>query len=224
MKPQPAGNDGKTVFIVDDHPLFRRGVAECLVSAGFEVVGEAADPVETLEQLHLHPADVAVVDLYLAEGSGLELIHDLRRLWPEMKILVLTMKDESFHASRVMRAGANGFISKASRPERIIEAIQRVCSGGVYVSEAMASRIIGQMTARARAPAEIGVELLTDREVAVLEMIGSGMPARRIAKALSISPKTVDSHRQHIKAKLKLDNAAALSRFALEWVSERSGK
>ena len=224
MKPQPAGNDGRTVFIVDDHPLFRRGVAECLVSAGFEVVGEAADPAETLEQLRLHPADVAVVDLYLAEGSGLELIHDLRRLWPTMKILVLTMKDESFHASRVMRAGANGFASQTSRPEQIIEAVRAVCSVGVYVSEAMASRIIGQMTARARAPIEIGVELLTDREVAVLEMIGSGMPARRIAKALNISPKTVDSHRQHIKAKLKLDNAAALSRFALEWVSERAGR
>jgi len=218
-----SNESGKTVFLVDDHPLTRRGVASCLGAAGFEIVGEASSPPQAIDMLRRRPADIAIVDLRLQEGSGLELIHDLRRLWPTMKILVLTTKNESFHAARAMRAGAQGFISKNSPPGELLAAVQRVRGGGVYVSENMASRIIGQMAAKARASDEANVERLTDREVAVLEMIGSGMPPRKIAKALSISPKTVDSHRQHIKSKLRLKDAAALARFALEWVSDREG-
>jgi len=222
MSPHGAGS--RTAFIVDHHPLFRRGVAECLRGAGFEIVGEAANPAEALSLLQRVRADIAIVDLRFNYSSGLDFIHDLRRLYPQMKVLVLTVKDESFHASRAIRAGANGFISKASDPADVLAAVEKCLGGGVYISETMASRIIGRMTARTRAPEEGSVELLTDREVAVLEMIGSGLPARKIAKALNISPKTVDSHRQHIKAKLKLPDAAALSRFALEWVSEGPAK
>lgn len=220
----PQAGAGRTAIVVDGHPLFRVGVASCLRGGGFEIVGKVGTPSEAMALLTRVQADIAIVDLSFSHGSGLDFIQDLRRLHPHMKVLVLTSKNESFHASRAIRSGANGFISKASRPADVLAAVERILGGGVYVSDRMASRIISQMTAKARVPEQGAVDLLTDREVAVLEMIGSGLPARKIAKALNISPKTVDSHRQHIKSKLKLSDAAALSRFALEWVSESGDK
>ena len=208
------------ILIVDDHPLVRQGITMAMSDAGdMEPCGEAATAAEALDKIAALKPDAATVDLILDRSSGLDLIHEMRRRCPQMKILVVSMKDEGFYVERVIRAGAQGFLSKAQAPEQTVEALRRILDGGVYVSEGMASRLISRVAAGA--DERTRVDALTDRESAVLELIGAGLPARQIAKRLNISPKTVDSHREHIKAKLKLGNAMELTRFAVEWVSEQ---
>jgi DNA-binding NarL/FixJ family response regulator len=131
------------------------------------------------------------------------------------------MKDEGFYAERAIQAGARGFLSKSLEMDQTLVALRKIMEGGIYLSEGVASRIISRVAGSSSTPR--GVDALTDREVTVLELIGAGLPARQIAKRLHISPKTVDSHREHIKSKLKLSDAAALNRFAVEWIHQQDG-
>jgi DNA-binding NarL/FixJ family response regulator len=221
----PPSDRGKTkVFIVDDHPIVRQGI-RLLVNQepGLEVVGEADNVHDALAEIdRLHP-DIAVVDLSLKGGSGLDLIKDIQIRHPGLAVLVLSMRDESFYAERVLRAGARGYITKEEGSEKVIEGIREILSGKVYLSGKMASKMLSGMVGATKARELPSVRDLSDRELEVFELVGQGMPTRDIAARLHLSVKTVESHREHIKEKLGLDSASDLLRHAIQWVQNQAG-
>lgn len=181
------------------------------------VCGEASSAAEALQAIEKTQPDIAVVDLSLKDSSGLDLIKDIRVRWPDLPVLVLSMRDEGLYAERVLRAGARGFVTKEEGSVRVVDGIRRVLCGSICVSDRMAAKVMGRIIAGGEA-SQSPVDNLTDRELAVFELIGQGLPSREIAKKLHISPKTVDSYREHIKQKLQLDNATELLKHAVQWV------
>lgn len=207
------------VLIVDDHPLVRQGVSTLISQQpDLTVCGEAASAHEALEVLAEARPDLAIVDLALADSSGLDLIKDMQLRCPEVLVLVLSMRDEGFYAERVLRAGARGYITKEEGREKIIEGIRKVLAGQIYVSEKMATKVMGRIVGGAPGSGGEAMDQLTDRELEIFELIGQGLATREIAQRLHISPKTVDSHREHIKQKLQVLTAADLSKHAIQWV------
>ncbi len=211
----------RKVLIVDDHPLVRQGIATVVdQQPDMEVSGEADSAHGALESMEKNPPDVAVVDLTLKESSGLDLIKDIRIRFPDTLVLVLSMREEGFYAERCLRAGAQGYITKEEGRDKVLEGIRKVLDGQIFVSEKMATKIMGRIADHAGG-GDVGgsaVDDLTDRELQIFELIGGGMATREIAEKLHISPKTVDSHREHIKRKLQLDTATDLARHAIQWV------
>jgi DNA-binding NarL/FixJ family response regulator len=214
--------DAKRIVIVDDHPLFRKGLEQLIHSDGaFAVCGEAGNAAEAMEVIRELDPDLAIVDLTLPGANGIELIKNIRAEFSKLPILVLSMHDESLYALRALRAGAEGYVMKHEAMANVIQAIHEVFSGRPYLSPAMASQII---TKFAQGPSQGEVdatERLSDRELEILELIGKGNEVPQIAKTLHLSPKTVETHRAHIKEKLNLANARQVARFAVQWVSAR---
>ena len=220
---ETAGNIGdvqaRKVILVDDHPMVRQGIRMLLARApDLTVCGEADSASEALKVIEQTSPDLAVVDLTLKESSGLELIKDIRVRYPNLLVLVLSMRDEGFYAERVLRAGARGYVTKEEGPRRVMEGMRKVLSGGIYISEKMASKVMSKIVAGADKATVSPIDALTDRELEVFELIGQGLPTREVARKLHISPKTVDSHREHIKEKLALDSATELLKHAIQWV------
>lgn len=205
------------VFIVEDHPLLRRGYAYIIErEPDMEVVGEASTAPEALSQIARTRPDLVITDISLEAGSGLELIRDLRSHDPDLPILVVSVHDENLYAERVLRAGAQGYLMKRSSEDNIFTAIRRVLNGGFYFSDKINHKLLSQHH-NGRTAARVSVELLTDRELEIFMLIGSGLNIRDIANKLNISPKTVESHRGRIKKKLAVDTSANLLRYAMEW-------
>ncbi len=210
------------VFLVDDHPLMRRG-AQLLIDLepDLAVCGEADDVPTALEKIPMSKPDVVILDLSLKRGSGFELIKQVRNLFPHIRILVFSMHEAAQYAERSIRAGASGYLSKDEGTEKVVSAIRSIVQGKLYVGDQVAAHVLQQMwTGRSREVAG-SIESLTDRELEVLHLIGQGLPTRTIATRLHLSPKTVEAHREHIKEKLGLNNAAELSRYAFRWAGDR---
>jgi len=214
--------DAKRLLIVDDHPLFRKGLEELIHSdANFAVCGEADNAAQAMEVIRkLHP-DMAIVDLSLPGANGIELIKNIRAEFSKLPILVLSMHDESLYALRALRAGADGYVMKHEAMANVIQAIREVFNGRPYLSPAMAAQVITKFAQRQAEGETDAVERLSDRELEILELIGKGNEVRQIAKILHLSPKTVETHRAHIKDKLDLKNSREVARFALQWLSAR---
>lgn len=206
------------ILLVDDHALLRRGLAELIDGeSDLEVSGEAADPAGALEQLEEDEIDLAVVDISLQKGSGLELVKQIKSQHPDVDVLVLSMHDENLYAERTLRAGAKGYINKEAPTEKVIEAIREVLAGRVYLSDKMSDRILHRIVDRDTMPEESPLDTLSDRELEVLELIGRGLTTRQIARQLHLSRKTVDTYRDHLKTKLQIKTANALVRYAVAW-------
>jgi DNA-binding NarL/FixJ family response regulator len=205
------------VFLVDDHPIVRRGFQLLLaMEPDLMVCGEAdSGPAALQKMLALQP-DVAIVDLSLKASSGLELIKQLRAQGLKMKLLVFTMRDEGVYAERALRAGADGYITKEEGTEKAIEAIRLLMQGKRYLSDKVAAKVMDNLVGRASG-AEGAVASLSDRELEVLEMIGNGLGSREIAGKLHLSIKTIESHREHMKTKLGLSRATELVSYAFNW-------
>jgi len=205
------------VFLVDDHPIVRRGF-QLLISLepDLSVCGEADNGPAALEKMVALKPDVAVVDLALKSSGGLELIKQVRPHLPDMKILVFTMRAESLYAERALRAGANGYITKEEGAEKAIEAIRLLVQGKPYFSPQLAGFMMARLSGKTRD--RVPSESLSDRELEIMEMIGNGLGSREIADRLHISIKTIESHREHIKAKLGLKRASELVNYAFNWV------
>jgi DNA-binding NarL/FixJ family response regulator len=216
MKKEFTGTKSKVV-IVDDHPVVRQGISHLInQEADLAVAGEAGDCAAALKVVDSVRPDIILVDLRLKDASGIELIKDLRIRYPELPILVLSMHDESFYAERVLRSGARGYITKEEATEKVLTAIRKVLAGEVYLSDTMAARMLSKIVdGRSN---KVSLERLTDRELEVFELLGQGFGTRQIAERLHLSIKTIESHRENIKHKLKLSNAAELLQQAIQWV------
>jgi DNA-binding NarL/FixJ family response regulator len=214
--------EAKRIVIVDDHPLFRKGLEQLIHSDGtFAVCGEAGNGADAMEVIRKLNPNLAIVDLSLPGANGIELIKNIRAEFPKMPILVVSMHDESLYALRALRAGAEGYVMKHEAMANVIQAIHEVFNGRPYLSPAMAAEVITKFAHRDAEGEPDTVERLSDRELEILELIGKGSEVRQIAKLLHLSPKTVETHRAHIKEKLQLKNAREVARFAVQWVDAR---
>jgi len=209
------------ILIVDDHPLIREGLtARISAQADLEVCGEAEGVEEALAEFKIRNPDLVLIDISLKNGHGLELIKQIKLHNPETKMLVVSAYDESFYAERALRAGALGYISKQECRENVITAIRTVLDGHRYLSPQMTDQLLGMAVTGRDVAQSSPVEKLTDRELEVYQLIGQAQTTSSIAKQLHLSPHTIDSHREKIKAKLGLKNGAELTRHALQWVLE----
>jgi DNA-binding NarL/FixJ family response regulator len=221
--PQKTTSTKARILLVDDHALMRRGLADLIGDQpDLEVCGEAADTAEGMMRVGSLRPDLVIVDLSLKTGHGLDLIRQLRARDEDCKVLVLSMHDEKLFAERALRAGAMGYVNKEEAPGKVIEAIRQVLSGKVSLSPAMTERLLQRATGSGDSNVHMPSELLSDRELTVFQMIGQGLPTREIAARLHLSIKTVETYREHIKAKLGLTNSAELSRHAAQWVLENT--
>jgi len=210
------GIQPRSVLIVDDHPIVRQGLSQ-LINAedDLEVCGNAATVEEALQSLGESYPDVVIVDLSLAHSDGLELIKEIRSETRHLPVLVLSMHDENMYAERLLSAGANGYIMKQAAADQLLIALRRVLAGGVYVSEQLGSSMIERIAGNDPKKTSNPIERLSNRELQVLNLIGRGKTTREIAENLTLSVKTVESHRQRIKKKLNLQTSAQLVQFAV---------
>jgi DNA-binding NarL/FixJ family response regulator len=208
----------RRIMIVDDHPLTRRGIAELIAQQpDLSVCCEAGTARHALEQTKVNPPDLMLIDISLPDRHGLELIKDLEALHHSLPVLVISMHDESVYAERALRAGARGYLMKNEGGEKLLRAIRQVLRGEVYVSENLSAKIIDAFSGRQCRAADSTIASLTDREFEVFELIGQGMSTREMADQMGLSPKTVETHRLHIREKLGLRSGAELVRRALRW-------
>lgn len=210
------------ILIVDDHPAVREALALRIGrQPELEVCGEAADIGEALRQVADTQPDVAVIDISLKTGNGIDLIKRIKDRNDRVRMLVWSMHSESLYAERALRAGALGYINKDQATDKIVEAIQRVLDGKVYLSDTMAEKMLhravgGGQNEVTRSP----LAALADRELEVFRLIGEGMKTMEIAERLRLSVKTVETYRDRIRKKLDLRDGTELSHHATRWVLE----
>ena len=207
----------RKIFLVDDHPLVREWLANLInQQADLVVCGEAESAPQALQQIETSGPDVIIVDITLAQGSGLDLIKDVRGIYPRAAIIVLSMHEESLYAERALRAGARGYVMKKESTKKILVAIRQVLEGKLYISDKFAATIAERFIDGKNQGAS-PIEGLSDRELQVFVMIGQGIETRQIAESLHISIKTVQVYCARIKEKLNLANATELVREAIRW-------
>ena len=210
------------VLLVDDHAVVRGGLSQLIQSEpDVAVCGEATSAEEAVELALKVKPDLAVVDITLGGVNGIELTKNLKAIQPKLHILVLSMHDESHYAERALRAGAKGYVMKREAGDQIVKAIRTVAAGEVYVSERIHKTILHQYLHGGSAKGSSPIARLSDRELEVLNLLGQGLSSKDIADKLHLSPKTVDSHRTHLKEKLELAGAPELIRFAFEWAASQ---
>jgi DNA-binding NarL/FixJ family response regulator len=201
------------VLVADDHAIVRRGLRQILSETqDIIVAGEAASGDEVLRHVREQRWSVVILDISLPRGNGLDMLSAIRRERPDLPVLILTVHPEEQYAVRCIRAGAAGFLTKESAPERLIEAVRKVGGGGRYVSpelaETLASVLAGQSPGAPH-------ERLSDREFEVFKMLGSGKTVSQIAEDLALSVKTVSTHRARILKKMSMRTNAELTHYAL---------
>lgn len=214
------GTAKSQILVVDDHPIVRHGLAELIRrQPDLELCGEAPDASGALRQVETTRPDLAIIDISLDGDNGIELIKQVKALYPGVKMLVSSMHDETTFAPRVLRAGAHGYICKREAIHNVIDAVRHVLRGEIYLSTRMTTRLLHR-AALGEPLDQDPIGSLSDRELEVFEMIGEGLNTQQIARKLRLSPRTVETHRKKIKTKLNLQNSAQLSRCAFQWVQE----
>ena len=213
-----------TILIVDDHPAIREALSMRISEQpDLAVLGEAATVSSAMESVREQRPDVALVDITLTDGNGIELINALQAHDDSIRILVCSMHEEAIYAERAIRAGATGYISKEHATAEIVEAIRRVAAGKLYVSDKLADVLLHRsLGTDRRSAAASSVHLLSDREFQVFEMLAEAMDTVAIAEKMRVSPKTVETYRLRIKDKLGVQTIAELIRRAVEWSFNKS--
>jgi DNA-binding NarL/FixJ family response regulator len=207
----------RRILLVDDHPLVRERLADVINhEPDLRVCGGAAERHEALRAIAASNPDLVIIDLNLKESDGLELIKDIRQRHPELRMLVVSMHDESLYAERALRAGAHGYITKENATTDILLAIRKVLAGRIYMSDTLAEQIATKVTGHRR-EAAFAPEKLSDRELSVFELIGQGFTLREIADQLHLDVKTVETYRVRIKEKLDLKDAGEVLKRAIQW-------
>lgn len=214
----------KRVVVVDDHEIVRSGLIDLInAEADLEVCGEAGDALAAMKVVRQERPDVALIDITLADGSGIELIKQIVASGENVRIVVCTMHDAKLYAERALQAGAMGYVNKQEPVSRVVDSIRRVLSGKIAVDEQVADRVLRRVAGREHDSPRSAIETLSDRELEVLELIGRGLTTRQIAESLNLSVKTIDTYREHLKSKLGLDSANELVRFAVAWTLGKEG-
>ena len=209
----------KRILIVDDHPVVREGLSLLLTSGeNLAVCQQAGDASAAMQSIAASGADMVILDISLGGVDGVALARNIKDRYPAIPILVLSLHDESLFAERALRAGARGYIMKNEPSPKIMEAVLRVLSGEIYLSERMSARLLRKFLNVRGENQDSSMSALTARELEIFQLIGLGQSTREIAETLHLSTKTVDTHRAHIIEKLKLNNAKELSRHAFHWV------
>ena len=212
-----------SVLIIDDHPLFSRGLSQLIeTQKDYKVTGIAKDHDEAMELIDELSPDLAIVDLNLGQEDGLELIKDILAVKPETKILVLSMHDERYYAERALKAGAKGYIMKEEAETSVSTAINTVMQGQIYLSENEKSRqeevAKNKNRQKENEPFDL-ISTLSDRQLQIFTLIGKGLGTVEIAEKLTLSIKTIDTHKENMKNKLHCESSAELRKMAIEWAS-----
>ncbi len=200
------------ILIVEDHPIFRRGLKEILTGCQRFTVGEAEDAVKATQLLGQERWDALILDISLPGKSGLELMKEVKISYPTLPVLVLSVQAEDQYALRMLKAGAAGYLTKDRTPQELLTALTRVLQGKKYLSESLAERVLEQLGSEADKPAH---ELLSDREFEVLRLITQGTAPRDISRKLHVSPRTVSTYRARLLQKLNLRSNAQLVQYAI---------
>ena len=210
------------VVLVEDHPMFREQLAHLInKQPDMSVCAEVDNTTDGLAAIMRQQPALAIVDITLKGSSGLELLKDLRAQGSKAPVLILSMHAESLYAERALRAGANGYITKEEASAKVMTAIRQVLAGEIYLDPRFMKRVVSRILVNPRNNSATALERLTDRELAVFELIGEGRTTREIAVRLRVSAVTVETYRARIKEKLGLENAGQLHARASSWVHER---
>jgi len=205
------------IFIVDDHPIVREGLAQLInQEEDLIVTGSAADAKEALQGIAKTKPDLAIVDISLEGTSGIELTKNILAKHPKIFVLIISMYDESLHLERALRAGAKGYLTKQEATDHVVTAIRKVLGGDIYMSDKWRDKLAGKFVSGGTAK-DSSPGMLTDRELEVLQLIGQGYSTQKIADELHVSGKTVESHYANIKDKLDLKNSHELIQYAVKW-------
>jgi DNA-binding NarL/FixJ family response regulator len=207
------------IYIVEDHPVMRQGYATLVeTEMGLEICGETGAVPEARQEIPELEPDLAILDLSLQEGSGLELVKDLQEVCPDLPILVVSVHDEELYAERVLQAGASGYLRKSVPSEKVLSAIQRVLEGGMFFEEELKEQMLFRFHGSNKKTAQPMLGDLSDRELEVFEYMGRGLTSSEIAEELNLNPKTVATYRSRAKEKLGLDSKTELQRRAVVWL------
>jgi DNA-binding NarL/FixJ family response regulator len=213
----------KRILLVEDHPLMRLAVKETIEQEhDLTVCGEAGDDATAMQLVKTTQPHLVLLDLSLGDSSGMELIKWIAKTDSNMRVLVLSMHEETLYAERVIRAGARGYLSKRAPPETIVAAVRTVLAGDIYLNPAIVGRILQRLAGGTGQNKSPDVEQLSDREIETFELIGAGLGSRDIAERLCVSVKTVEAYRQRIKEKLGISTGPELARRAVEWVLSKT--
>ncbi|HVP84416.1 MAG TPA: response regulator transcription factor [Rhizomicrobium sp.] len=206
------------ILIVDDHPLVRESLTTLIQQhPGLSVCGEASSQSEALSAIDETHPDLAIIDISLGRGSGLDLIKDIKDRHPDLKMLVLSMHDEAVYAERAVRAGAHGYVMKKESTRKVIDAIRHVMSGELFLNPEILSSLAKKFVSGRPPTGALTVDELSDRELEVFRLLGQGYETREIAQVLEVSIKTVQTYCARIKEKLRIRNGTELLREAVQW-------
>lgn len=220
--PQSPTNHIRT-YVVDDHPAIREAIRDTIeATIDMDLCGESGSSEEAFRDIEELKPDVAIVDISLDDAHGLDLVRNVRAQYPDVRILVFSMYDEHVYAERAIRAGALGYLMKSEPTQNIITAIRRVHEGDVYLSDNMSSRISNEAAAGRTSEPSFAIDELTDREMAVFQMLGQGYNVEEIQDRLSLSRKTIETHRRRAKEKLGFETVSELLQYAVRWTDGQS--
>jgi len=218
-KPNPVKDTRTRILLVDDHAVVRFGIAQLINRQSDMVVcGEEENAANALSAISKLRPDLVIADISLKDSSGLELMRNIKAQYSKLPVLVVSAHDESIYAEIAFRAGALGYLMKQEALDKILTALRRVLSGNIYVSDALAAKMLQQQIRGKVDIQESPVKSLSDRELEVFQLIGQWKKTSEIAQELHLSIKTIEYYREQIKRKLNLKNSAELTQHATSWV------
>jgi len=219
------GETKARILVVDDHPLVREGLVQ-IIKRQRDLIccGEADCSASAEKAVAIHKPDLVTIDIRLQSGDGLDLIRALTVQNPELLTLVISQCDETLYAERALRAGARGYVMKERATDEVLTAIRTILAGELYVSPKIAAVALHKMIGAKPNGQAGGINLLTNRELQVLQLLGAGLSTRKVALKLGLSFKTIETHRENIKHKLGLSGAAELVRYATEWLNGQTSQ
>jgi DNA-binding NarL/FixJ family response regulator len=218
MSTNKRSTDHIRVYLVDDHPAIREAIRDTIEGTiDMEICGETSSSDDAFRDIEELQPDVAVIDISLNDAHGLDLVQNVRSQYPEVRTIVFSMYDENVYAERAIRAGAAGYLMKSEPTKNIIEAIRCAHDGEVYLSRKMSSRILNKVAMGRTSEPSFAIDELTDREMAVFQMLGQGYSVQEIQDRLSLSRKTIETYRRRAKEKLGFDTVSELLQYAVQW-------
>lgn len=207
------------ILVVDDHPVVRYGIARIINrERTMKVCGEAEDDAETLQMIEKARPDIVLLDISLKDADGLRVTKMIKSAYPDLPVLILSVHDEKLYGRRALRSGARGYVTKQESTDKLITAIREVLAGNIWINDKVEKSIVRVYAGMADKRDQSIVDALSDREREVFILVGQGHSARDIADKLSLSVKTIETHRARIKQKLGVPTSQKLTAMAAEWL------